>query len=145
MFSIFPYPSTSLMHIFDSHFLNWSIVSLQCCVNFKFIAVIHTYMCVCAKLLQLCSSLCDPRDCSLSGYKRFSRREHWSRLPCPSPGDLSDPGIEPVSLMSPALAGRFFTTSTTWEAPLYKYILFQILFHYNLLQDFEYRSLCYTV
>ena len=34
----------------------------------------------------------------------------------PSPGDLPDPGIEPESLMSPALAGRVFTTSTTWEA-----------------------------
>ena len=37
-------------------------------------------------------------------------------LPCPPPGDLLDPGIEPVSLMSPALAGRFFTTSITWKA-----------------------------
>ena len=35
----------------------------------------------------------------------------------PSSRDLPDPGIEPVSLMSPALAGKFFTTSTTWEAP----------------------------
>ena len=34
----------------------------------------------------------------------------------PSPGDLPDPGIEPTSLMSPALASGFFTTSTTWEA-----------------------------
>ena len=37
-------------------------------------------------------------------------------LLCPPPGDLPDPGIEPVSLKSPVLAGRFFTTSTTWEA-----------------------------
>ena len=43
----------------------------------------------------------------------FSRQEHWSGLPCPSPGDLPDPGIEPVSLMSSALAGMFFTTSAT--------------------------------
>ena len=34
----------------------------------------------------------------------------------PPPGDLPDPGIKPVSLMSPALAGGFFTTSATWEA-----------------------------
>ena len=34
----------------------------------------------------------------------------------PSSGDLPDPGVEPVSLMSPALAGGFFTTSATWEA-----------------------------
>ena len=46
----------------------------------------------------------------------FSKREYWSGVPCPPLGDLPDPGIEPVSLMSPALAGRFFTTSATWEA-----------------------------
>ena len=48
---------------------------------------------------------------------RFSRQEHWSGLLFPSPGDLPDPGTKPMSLMSPALAGRFFTTRTTWEAP----------------------------
>ena len=46
----------------------------------------------------------------------FCRQEYWSGLPCPPPGDLPDPGTEPRSLMSPALSGRFFTTSTTWEA-----------------------------
>ena len=40
----------------------------------------------------------------------FSRQEYWSGLPCPPPGIFPDRGIEPVSLMSPALAGRFFTT-----------------------------------
>ena len=45
----------------------------------------------------------------------FSRQQYCSGLPCPPPGDLPDPGIEPMSLKSPALAGRFFTTSTTWE------------------------------
>ena len=48
----------------------------------------------------------------------FSRQEFWSGLPCPPPGDLPDPGIKPEFLTSPALAGRFFTTSTTWEAHL---------------------------
>ena len=47
----------------------------------------------------------------------FSRQEYWSGLPCPPPGDLSDPGIEPTSLMFAASAGRFFTVSATWEAP----------------------------
>ena len=47
---------------------------------------------------------------------RFSRQEYWNGLPCPFPGDLPDPGIKPTSRMSPALAGRFFTTSATWEA-----------------------------
>ena len=46
----------------------------------------------------------------------FSRQECWSRLPCPPPGDLPDPGTEPTTLKSPALAGKLFTTSTTWEA-----------------------------
>ena len=46
----------------------------------------------------------------------FSRQEGCSELPFPSPGDLPDPGIEPASLESPALAGRFFTTNPTWES-----------------------------
>ena len=48
----------------------------------------------------------------------FPRQEYWSGLPFPSPGDLPNPGIEPTSLRSPALAGRFFTTSATWEAQI---------------------------
>ena len=50
----------------------------------------------------------------------FPRQEDWSGLPFFHPGDLPDPGIEPVSHTSPALAlsGRFFTTRTTWEAPI---------------------------
>ena len=47
----------------------------------------------------------------------FSRPEYWSGLLCPPPGALPDLGIEPVSLMSPALAGGFLTTRATWEAP----------------------------
>ena len=46
----------------------------------------------------------------------FSRQEYWSGLPFPPPGDLPNPGIKPVSPASPALAGRFFITSTNWEA-----------------------------
>ena len=42
---------------------------------------------------------------------RFSRQEYWSELSCPPAGDLPNPGIEPSSLISPALADRFFTTS----------------------------------
>ena len=50
-------------------------------------------------------------DCSLPVqdnplFMGFSRQEHYSRLPCPPPGDLPDPGIEPTCLTSPALAGR---------------------------------------
>ena len=45
----------------------------------------------------------------------FSRQEYWSGLPCP-PGELPHSGIEPMSLMSPALEGGFLTTLSTWEA-----------------------------
>ena len=40
----------------------------------------------------------------------FSRQEYWGALPFPTPGDRPDLGIQPVSLVSPALAGGFFTT-----------------------------------
>ena len=46
----------------------------------------------------------------------FSTQEYWSRVSCCLPGDLLDPGIERICLMSPTLAGRFFTTSTTCES-----------------------------
>ena len=46
----------------------------------------------------------------------FSKQDYWSGLPFLPPGDLPDPGIEPTSLASPALAGGFFTTSATGEA-----------------------------
>ena len=77
-----------------------------------------------SKLLQSCPTLCDPMDCSLPGSSLHGipQAKYWSRLLCPPPGDLPDPGIEPVSLMSPALAGGFFTTSITWEC-VYVFVL----------------------
>ena len=54
----------------------------------------------------------------LSPLSMDSRQEYWSGLPCPTPGDLPNPGIEPVSFISLALSGRFFTTSATWEATI---------------------------
>ena len=48
----------------------------------------------------------------------FSRQENWTEPLCPPPGDLSDPGVEPVSLVPPALVGRFLTTGAAWEAHL---------------------------
>ena len=46
-------------------------------------------------------------------FMGFSKQEYQSGLPCPSPGDLPNVGIEPMTLMSSALANRFFTTRTT--------------------------------
>ena len=78
--------------------------------------VFEVTMCVHAKLLQSCSTLCNPMDCSHQAplFMGFSRQEYWNGLPCPPPGDLPDSGIKPMSLTSPALAGEFFTTSCTW-------------------------------
>ena len=73
-------------------------------------------VCVCMLVSQSCPTLCDPMDCSHQAplSMAFSRQEHWSGLPFSPPGDLPNPGIEPVSLMSPAC--RFLTASATWEA-----------------------------
>ena len=49
----------------------------------------------------------------------FPRQEYQSGLRYLPPGDLSDPGIDPTSLMSSALAGKFFTTNAIWEAQTY--------------------------
>ena len=56
-----------------------------------------------------------PPGCSVHGILQAG---YWSGLPFPPPGDLPDPGIKPSSLLSPALAGGFFTTSATWEAKI---------------------------
>ena len=71
-----------------------------------------------AKSPQSCPTFCNPMD-QVPLSMGFSRQEYWMEwVAGPSSRDLPDPGIEPASLMSPAVAGEFFTTSTTWEAPL---------------------------
>ena len=71
---------------------------------------------------------CDPVDCSPPGSlsKGFPRQEYWSGWPRPSPGDLPDPGAEPVSLH--LLAGGLFTTSPTWEVSIVSFGTFIQLF-----------------
>ena len=62
-----------------------------------------------------------------------SRQEYWSGLPWPPSGDLPDPRINPLSLMSSALVGMFFITNATWEAPTKhadKHCLWNTLFIY---------------
>ena len=54
--------------------------------------------------------------CQASLSMGLPKQVYWNRLPFSSSGDLPDPGIEPVSLVSPALASAFFTTRATWEA-----------------------------
>ena len=80
----------------------------------KTLGIVSWKLPVPVKWLQLCPTLCNPMDCGLQG---FFRQEHWRGLPFPPPGDLPNPGIKPASLMSPALASKFFTTTATWETP----------------------------
>ena len=84
-------------------------------VDFLLIPRLLEAGCVHAKSLQSCLTLCDHMDVTHQAplSMGFSRQEYWSELPCPPPGDLPEPGIKPRSPMSPALAGGFFTTSTT--------------------------------
>ena len=84
---------------------------------------------MCVLAAQSCPALCDAMNCSLPGSSvhgtfqgrilewvaRPSSRNDSGRSFQKNPPDLSNPGIEPASLMSPALAGGFFTTSVTWE------------------------------
>ena len=55
-------------------------------------------------------------DCQAPLSMDFPGNNYCSGLSCPPPGDLLNPGIKPTSLMSPELAGRFFTTGASWEA-----------------------------
>ena len=75
------------------------------------------HVCVCVHA-QSCLTLWDPMsyslpDSSVHSCLEYSRQEYWSGLPFPTPGDLPDPGVGPSSLMSLALVGGFFITSTT--------------------------------
>ena len=76
--------------------------------------------CLCAKSLSRVRLFVTPWAVAHQGplSMGFSRQEYWSGLPFPSPGDLPHPGIDPMSLMSPALTGEFFTISATWEAQM---------------------------
>ena len=65
----------------------------------------------------------------------FSRQEYWSGLLFPSPGYLPDPGIRSESLVSPALAGGFFTTSATREAPWWLHVIANGFFRAKVKSD----------
>ena len=109
--SIYIYISTSI--------LIYAYISICLYTYFSIIYVDHACVCVlshCSSVQLFVASWTIACQAPLS--IGFSRQEHWSGLPCPSPGDLLDPVIEPVSLTSPELAGRFFTTSATWEAQI---------------------------
>ena len=88
--------------------------------NYLFIhSFIHPFTLVCACVLRCfihvgLSATLWTVACQSPLFVWFSRQEHWSGLSCPPAGDLPDLEIKPMSVMSPALAGWFFTTSATW-------------------------------
>ena len=104
--------------------IKYDIIIILSCVNFE-MRILSSYLvsCVHACMLshfshaQLLVTLWTVA-CQAPLSMIFSKQEYWNGLPSPPPGDLPDPRIKPISLMSPALAGMFFTTKATWEAHL---------------------------
>ena len=98
---------------------------------------------MCAKSLQSCLTLCNPMDHSPPGSSVHgilqARVLEWVAVP--PLGDLPDPETELESLTSPALAGGFFTTSATWEAPIdqntWVYFIFKELTVKNTLIRYQ--------
>ena len=78
-------------------------------------------ICCCCSVAQSWLTLCDPMAVALWAplSMGFSRQEYWTGLPFPSPGDLPNPRTQP---MSPALAGRLFTTKPPRKPLAYMYI-----------------------
>ena len=74
--------------------------------------MVHVYVLSCVRLFVTPWTVAHYAPLSMG----FSRQEYWSGLPCPPPGDLPHPGIEPVFRMSTAAVGRFFTSHATWKA-----------------------------
>ena len=80
---------------------------------------VMNFFILCVKVLQSCLTVTPwTVACQAPLSVEFPRQEYWSNLPFPTPKYLPYPGIKVASLKSPALAGRFFTTSNTWEALL---------------------------
>ena len=89
------------IHIFFIHIFFVAVVGI--------LSILHMYVCACMcasrfSHIQLVATLWTTAgQAPLS--MGFSRPEYWGGLPFPPPGDLPDPGIEPTSIVSPALAG----------------------------------------
>ena len=100
------------------------------CVHACARACVRVCACVCARvstcvhspahvLIQSCPTLCKPLNlCKPLAVQAplslgFPKKQYWNRLPFPTPGGLLNLGIEHASVVSPALAGRFFTNGTT--------------------------------
>ena len=110
---------TSLISQFSSVQFSRSVMSATSKPEITSVCVC---VCVCVSMCSVsssCLTLCDLMDYSHQSplSMRFSRQEYWSALPCPPPGYLSQPGIEPASLTSPTLEAGSLPLAATWQAP----------------------------
>ena len=103
-----------------SQFLKWISVYLYTCRYRQTDLVTHIYLYLSMQYIHVsCVSFSATSwtiACQAPLSMELSRQQYWSGLPFPTPGDLLNPGIEPVFPASPAFAGGFFTTNATWEA-----------------------------
>ena len=108
---------SSIHGIFQARVLEWGAIAFSqggsreplCLLFLKSCGEIHiTSMCVLSHVRLYATPWAVAHQAPLS--VGFPRQEYWNGLPFPTPGDLPDPGIKPVSLAFPALAGGFFTT-----------------------------------
>ena len=83
--------------------------------------------------------------CRAPLYMWFPRQEHWSGLPFPPPGDLPDPGIKPVSLVSPALAGGFFPAVPSGKPSISCNTIYNGKNVKNLKRNIQYVCVCVCV
>ena len=131
------------------HYLNYLLSFLEDLINFIFqpSTAIFFYLfycccCCCCLVPESCPNHCDTIDyiaCHAPLSVGFPRKEFWSGLPFPSPWDLPDQGIEPISFAFPALAGRFFTTESPGKFYLFKEPVFVLLFSFNCILFLFYR------
>ena len=109
-----PFPITPFVFSLPFHFVyhKFHVFPQHILAPCKFLHVyLHTQSFSCVQLY------CDPMACSPLGSSVHGilKQEYWSGLLFLPPGHLPNPGIKPVSLVSPALAGKLFTTGITWE------------------------------
>ena len=103
-------------------------------IKTDYIKLVLIITCVHGKSLQLCLTLCNPMDCSPPGSSVHGilQARMWEWVALLSSRDLLNPGIKPVSLTSPALAGSFFITRATWEASN-NYMAMLTIFYWSVI------------
>ena len=94
---------------------SWSKLPIFFCIYLSVCPSVYT----CVHACSVMRTLCYPMDSSSSSVYGIFQGRILEQVAISYQGDLPDPGIEPASLASPALAGGFFTTSTSWEAHLH--------------------------